>query len=70
MGKSTSIIDIIATIESIMHHSNKITSILVENMPIKDTDFWADMGKTFNSLKWQPQTNLAMGIEKSINFKK
>ena len=27
-GKSTSIIDIIATIESIMHHSNKITSTL------------------------------------------
>ena len=66
-GKSTSIIDIIATIESIMHHSNKITSTLVENMPIKDTDFWAEMSRTRETLNWGPQTSIEIGVLKMIN---
>lgn len=66
-GKSTSIIDVIATIESIMHHSNKITSTLVENMPIKDTDFWAEMLKTRETLDWGPQTSIEIGVKKMIN---
>lgn len=66
-GKSTSIIDIIATIESIMHHSNKITSTLVENMPIKDTDFWAEMSRTREKLNWGPQTSIEIGVKKMIN---
>ena len=66
-GKSTSIIDIIATIESIMHHSNKITSTLVENMPIKDTDFWAEMSITRETLNWGPQISIESGVKKMIN---
>jgi UDP-glucose 4-epimerase len=66
-GKSISIIDIIATIESIMHHSNKITSTLLENMPIKDTDFWAEMSKTSQVLNWSPQISIEIGVKKMIN---
>lgn len=66
-GKSTSIIEIVATIESIIHHSNKITSTLVENMPIKDTDFWAEMSITRETLNWGPQTSIEIGVKKMIN---
>jgi nucleoside-diphosphate-sugar epimerase len=66
-GESIPIIDIIATIESIIHQSNKITSILLENMPIRDTDFWSEMSKTRKTLNWGPRTSIEIGVKKMIN---
>ena len=72
-GESVPIIDVVSKIETSIHGKEILSSSVIENASqssVKDTDFWADMGKTFNTLKWQPQTNLIMGIEKSINIKK
>ena len=72
-GESVPIIDVVSKIETSIHGKEILSSSVIENAsqsPVKDTDFWADMGKTFNTLKWQPQTNLIMGIEKSIKNRK
>jgi UDP-glucuronate decarboxylase len=71
-GESTPVIDIVSLIEKNLN-GNEILSkeLLTRTTHLnKDTDFWADMTKTFSTIKWKPQTNLAMGIEKIINYKK
>lgn len=72
-GESVPIIDIVSKIEISIHGTEILSSSVIENASqssVKNIDFWADMSKTFNVLKWKPKTNLIMGIEKSINIKK
>jgi nucleoside-diphosphate-sugar epimerase len=72
-GESVPIIDVVSKIEILLHDEETLTRALLENTThssYKDTDFCADMVKTFTTLNWHPQTNLVSGIEKSINYKK
>ena len=72
-GESVPIIDVVSKIEILLHDEEILTRALLENTTyssFKDTDFCADMVKTFTTLNWHPQTNLVSGIEKSINYKK
>jgi nucleoside-diphosphate-sugar epimerase len=72
-GESVPIIDVVSKIEILLHDEETLTRALLKNTThssFKDIDFCADMVKTFTTLNWHPQTNLASGIEKSINYKK
>jgi nucleoside-diphosphate-sugar epimerase len=72
-GESIPIIDVVSKIEILIHGKDILSSSVIENAPkssVKNINFWADMGKTYNTLKWQPQTSLTLGIEKSLNIKK
>jgi len=72
-GESVPIIDVVSKIEKKLNGKQILTSSVLENTlqsSLKDTDFWADMFKTFTILKWQPKINLELGIEKSINLMK
>ena len=72
-GKSVPIIDIVSKIEISLYDKETLTRAVLKNTihsSLKDTDFCADMVKTFTTLNWHPQTSLAKGIEKSINYNK
>jgi nucleoside-diphosphate-sugar epimerase len=71
-GKSMPVIDVVSSIENSLNGNvilskELITSTTKSN---KDSDFWADMTKTFSTIKWKPRTSSAIGIEKMINYKK
>lgn len=71
-GKSMPVIDVVSSIENSLN-GNLILSkelLIRTKQSKKDTDFCADMTKTFSTINWKPITNLAMGIEKMINYKK
>jgi nucleoside-diphosphate-sugar epimerase len=70
-GESTPVIDIVSLIENSLNGNEILSKELLTRATHlnKDTDFWADMTKTFSTIKWKPRTNLAMGIEKIINYK-
>jgi nucleoside-diphosphate-sugar epimerase len=71
-GVSVPVIEILSTIEILLKGNEKITKKVIENAShsLKDTDFWADMSKTITTLKWQPKSNIKLGLEKIINSKK
>jgi nucleoside-diphosphate-sugar epimerase len=71
-GKSMSVIDVISSIENSLNGNLILSKELLTRtkQSKKDTDFCADMTKTFSTINWKPITNLAMGIEKMINYKK
>ena len=71
-GNSMPVIDVVSSIENSLK-GNLILSkelLIRTKQSKKDTDFCADMTKTFSAINWKPMTNLAMGIEKIINYKK
>jgi len=71
-GKSMPVIDIVSSIENSLNGNVILSKELITRTTKsnKDTDFWADMTKTFSTIKWKPRTSSAMGIEKMINYKK
>lgn len=71
-GVSVPVIDILSIIERTLIGQETTTKTVLEKSKHskKDTDFCADMNKTFTALRWQPKTNLSNGIEKTINYKK
>ena len=71
-GKSMPVIDVVSSIENSLNGNVILSKELITRTTKsnKDTDFWADMTKTFSTIKWKPRTSSAMGIEKMINYKK
>jgi nucleoside-diphosphate-sugar epimerase len=71
-GKSMPVIDVVSSIENSLNRNGILSKELLTRtkQSNKDTDFWADMTKTFSTIKWKPRISLAMGVEKIINYKK
>ena len=71
-GKSMPVIDVVSSIENSLNGNGILSKELLTRtkQSNKDTDFWADMTKTFSTIKWKPRISLAMGVEKMINYKK
>lgn len=70
-GVSVPVIDVVSAIELTLQGKEMLTRKLIEHTThssIKDTDFWADMDKTYNAIQWKPQISLEMGIKQMINF--
>lgn len=69
-GKSMPVIDVVSSIENSLNGNVILSKELITRTTKsnKDTDFWADMTKTFSTIKWKPRTSSAMGIEKMINY--
>lgn len=65
-GSSTSVVEICKIVELLLTDKTSFSSLVKETESKENTDFWADISKIRNTLKWRPTFSIKEGIRDII----